>query len=200
MSCLAGTASSGTVVLIGSDGQPRRLTANDLEGTSITLGAIRAMLARRFGARTRIVDDDDDEDEDAEMDDDDEESDGGGDWWGSVLSLVLALAATWAACACSSARVCIECDSSVLTTPRIPAFPFPHADQPAGLGSTSIPSSPNRKKLASDSNEAARSVPCRGNTTTRSAKGGTFRRTTRPTTSAGANSTFVSRGGTCWET
>ena len=87
-----GTASSGTVVLIGPDGQPRRLTANDLEGTSITLGAIRAMLARRFGARTRIVDDDDEEDEDAEMDED-EDSDGGGDWWGSVLSLELALAA-----------------------------------------------------------------------------------------------------------
>lgn len=52
------------------------------------------MLARRFGARTRIVDDDDeDEDEDAEMEDEDDESDGGGDWWGSVLSLVLTLAA-----------------------------------------------------------------------------------------------------------
>lgn len=78
------SASSGTVVLIGDDGQPRRLTARDLEGTSITLGAIRAMLARRFGARTRIVDDDDEDDEDAEMEDDDEDSDGGGDWWGSV--------------------------------------------------------------------------------------------------------------------
>lgn len=53
------------------------------------------MLARRFGARTRIVDDDDDdEDEDAEMEDEEDESDGGGDWWGSVLPLVLALAPT----------------------------------------------------------------------------------------------------------
>ncbi|GAA5987136.1 hypothetical protein JCM10908_001043 [Rhodotorula pacifica] len=67
--------SSGTVMLISDDGTPRRLTAADLEGTSITLGAIRAMLARRFGNSGALA-------ADEEMDDDDDESDGGADWWG----------------------------------------------------------------------------------------------------------------------
>lgn len=72
-------------MLIGNDGVPRRLTWDDLEGTSITLGAIRAMLARRFGGRGALAqeDDDDEEDEDEAMLEEDSDDDGG-DWWGCV--------------------------------------------------------------------------------------------------------------------
>ncbi|GAA6041985.1 hypothetical protein JCM8097_009131 [Rhodosporidiobolus ruineniae] len=80
---------SGFVFTVGADGQARRLTSNDLLGTSITLGSIRAMLQRRFGTRVRLGgDEDEDEDEEDEADDfmqdeEEEESDGvGGDWWG----------------------------------------------------------------------------------------------------------------------
>ena len=141
-------------------------------------------------------DDDEEDDEDVEMEDEDEDSDGGGDWWGSVLSRT-----------CSHfylsriyrALMLEYVSTSALTTPRIRAFPSPRADRPAGAGSSSTPSPPNRKKPVSDSNEAAPSAPSPGNTTIRSGKDGTFRQTTRPTTSAGASSTFVSRGGTSWE-
>lgn len=82
-------------MLIGSDGTPRRLTANDLEGTSITLGAIRAMLARRFGGRgaAAAAAARDDDDEDVEMASDDDDDDDDADWWGSVCSL---MPARWA--------------------------------------------------------------------------------------------------------
>ncbi|BGP15145.1 hypothetical protein JCM10213_005394 [Rhodosporidiobolus nylandii] len=73
--------STGLVFTIAADGTARRLTAADLRGTSVTLGAIRAMLQRRFGARVRLGDED--EDEDGEGDEDMEGSeDDGDDWWG----------------------------------------------------------------------------------------------------------------------
>ncbi|GAA6014791.1 hypothetical protein JCM10207_002181 [Rhodosporidiobolus poonsookiae] len=74
---------SGQVYTFDLQGVARRLTAGDLAGTSITLGAIRAMLQRRFGTRVRLEgDDDDEEDEDEEMAEEEEEESDGGDWWG----------------------------------------------------------------------------------------------------------------------
>ncbi|GAA5908642.1 hypothetical protein JCM6882_003702 [Rhodosporidiobolus microsporus] len=72
---------SGLVFTVGANGEARRLTARDLAGTNISLGAIRQMLQRRFGGSVRLGgDDEEDEEEDEEMDEDEE--DDGGDWWG----------------------------------------------------------------------------------------------------------------------
>ncbi|GAA5944429.1 uncharacterized protein JCM15063_000952 [Sporobolomyces koalae] len=59
--------SSGAIVLIDSQGTPRRLTSQDLRGTTLSLASIRAMLLNRFGrsaARNDDNDDDDDDDDD----------------------------------------------------------------------------------------------------------------------------------------
>ncbi|GAA5823421.1 hypothetical protein JCM11251_000628 [Rhodosporidiobolus azoricus] len=74
---------TGLVFTIGANGQARRLTARDLAGTNITLGAIRAMLQRRFGGRVRLGEDDEEEEEGEEEDEmEEDEDDDGGDWWG----------------------------------------------------------------------------------------------------------------------
>ncbi|BGP23919.1 hypothetical protein JCM10295v2_002820 [Rhodotorula toruloides] len=69
--------SSGTVLLLDAAGNPRRLTSNDLAGTSITLGAIRAMLMRRFGGGSAMT-----EGEEEEEDEVMEEEDSDEDMWG----------------------------------------------------------------------------------------------------------------------
>lgn len=80
--CRARAASSGTVLLLDAAGNPRRLTSNDLAGTSITLGAIRAMLMRRFGGGS-AMNEEEDEDGDEVMEEDDSDE----DMWGCVRAL-----------------------------------------------------------------------------------------------------------------
>jgi WD repeat-containing protein 23 len=79
---------NGQILLIDQLGNPRRLTEQDLRGTTLSLQSIRNMLRTRFGGqatrtrtrrRTNDDDDDDDEEEDADFlddfDDDEEDED-----------------------------------------------------------------------------------------------------------------------------
>ncbi|GAA5860452.1 hypothetical protein JCM8547_000307 [Rhodosporidiobolus lusitaniae] len=79
--------STGFVLIIDDQGNARRLAASDLAGTNITLGNIRAMLQRRFGANVRLGDEDDAEEEEEEEEEDEEdeimeEESEEDDWWG----------------------------------------------------------------------------------------------------------------------
>ncbi|GAA6010081.1 hypothetical protein JCM11491_005858 [Sporobolomyces phaffii] len=75
--------SSGTILLLDAEGNPRRLTSQDLRGTTLSLAGIRQMLLNRFGgtrrgAQTRDDPDLDDDDPDFldELDDDDDDDEG----------------------------------------------------------------------------------------------------------------------------
>lgn len=68
-------------MLIDSEGNPRRLTSQDLRGTTLSLASIRSMLLNRFGRRGgNGVEQDEDEDEEDDDFIDEDEMDEDGDW------------------------------------------------------------------------------------------------------------------------
>lgn len=70
------SASTGAILLIDSEGNPRRLTSQDLRGTTMSLASIRNMLLNRFGrTNARGGEDEEDEDEDPDFLDDFEDED-----------------------------------------------------------------------------------------------------------------------------
>ncbi|GAA5985581.1 hypothetical protein JCM5350_007142 [Sporobolomyces pararoseus] len=76
---------NGAILLIDSQGNPRRLTSADLRGTTLSLTSIRNMLLNRFGRVGRRGDDEEEEDEEEDQDflddfDEDEDDDDDGDW------------------------------------------------------------------------------------------------------------------------
>ncbi|GAA5994270.1 WD40 repeat domain-containing protein [Rhodotorula paludigena] len=74
-----------SILLVDDEGHARPLTAADLRGSNISLGAIRGMLLRSMRGSARSLQDDDDDEmgegQDEEMEEEDDEDDGG-DWWG----------------------------------------------------------------------------------------------------------------------
>jgi len=81
------TASTGAILLIDSEGNPRRLTSQDLRGTTLSLASIRSMLLNRFGRRggSGVEQDEDDDDEEVEDFIDEDEMDEDGDWRYALL-------------------------------------------------------------------------------------------------------------------
>lgn len=71
-------------MLIDAQGNPRRLTSRDLQGTALSVAGIRNMLLNRFGGTTRARrggDDDDDSDDPDYLDEfDDLDDDDDDDW------------------------------------------------------------------------------------------------------------------------
>lgn len=129
-----------SILLVDDEGHARPLTAADLRGSNISLGAIRGMLLRSMrGSARSLQDDDDDEmgegqDEEVEEEEDDDD---GGDWWG-----------------CVSRRI-----ASREALPRSPAR-SPFADQHVGARSRTTLSSRTRRSRACASSEEEHLVQC----------------------------------------
>ncbi|GAA5892470.1 uncharacterized protein JCM6883_007368 [Sporobolomyces salmoneus] len=72
--------STGAILLIDSEGNPRRLTSQDLVGTTLSIASIRNMLLNRFGRGGRGQHEEDDEEEDPDFLDDFDEDEDDNDW------------------------------------------------------------------------------------------------------------------------
>ncbi|GAA6063021.1 hypothetical protein JCM10212_001800 [Sporobolomyces blumeae] len=74
--------STGAILLIDANGNPRRLRSQDLRGTALSLASIRSMLLNRFGRAVATgPGDDDDDDPDYDDDEDDDWGMGAKQWY-----------------------------------------------------------------------------------------------------------------------